>query len=168
MRKILMTMCAVMIIFSQAAAAQIPDYLDEDRTILLSGMHAGTAWYIDKNSVKILEENAPNYQLSAKILIVRYDFYSGEIKKVVDEKNFKYLYQWDERKMYCWENENWRYIPPVGSLAETGNDASGEMTFYIAYGKKFYGGQKWLNEKTGEFRSPNFGENIYKIIDESN
>ncbi len=168
MKKFLMVICATLLIFSQAAAAQVPDYLDEDRNFLLSGMHAGTAWYVDKNSVKILEEDAPNYQIAVKILTVRYDFSGGEIQKVIDEKICNYLYQWDERKMYCRINENWQYIPPVGSLAETGNDASGEMAFYIAYGKKFYGGQKWLDEKTGALRSPNFSEEIYKIIDESN
>ncbi|MBQ7704546.1 MAG: hypothetical protein IJT73_03835 [Selenomonadaceae bacterium] len=168
MKKILISICAILIIFSQAASAQIPDYLDEDRTILLSGMHAGTAWYIDKNSVEVLKEDRPNYQIAVKVLTVRYDFFSGEIQKVVGEKINKYLYQKDAKKMYRWENENWQYIPPVGSLAETGNDAIGEMTFYIAYDEKFYGGQKWLYEKTGEWKSPNFGENIYKIVDESN
>ncbi len=62
MKKFLMVICATLIIFSQAAA-QIPDYLNGDRNFLLSGMHAGTAWHIDKNSVKILT--------------VRYDFYNG-------------------------------------------------------------------------------------------
>lgn len=145
--------------------AQISDYLDEDRNFLLSGYHAGTAWYVDKNSVEILQ-NTPDYQIAVTILTARYDFHSGEIQEVVNKNTAYYSYDTENMKMYVRRNEKWHYLPPVGSLAETGNDASGEMAFYIAYGEKFYGGRKW-RDSDGEMKSPNFGEEIYTRIEES-
>lgn len=41
---------------------------------------------------------------------------------------------------------NWHYLKPMGSWAETGiSMPAGETAFYLAYGRRFYGGKLWYN-----------------------
>lgn len=159
---LLMTFMLLTMMFSTASAG-VPDYLN-DRVLILSGMHGGTAWYIDKSSIVVEENNPPAYVISFQLFRARYDWNTGEIIRVFEATQEKYLYNRKEHEMRVWDGADWKYIPPVGSNAETGNEFSGEMAFYIAFQKPFYGRHQWL-DRSGQMRNPNFGDELYTRID---
>ena len=164
-RATLMLMLMLLTIFG-TASAKVPHYLNV-RVLILSGMHGGTAWYLDKSSVLVEIDDPPAYVITYQLFPARYDLETGEIIRVYEALQEKYLYNVKEHEMRKFNGTEWDYIPPIGSLAETGNEFSGEMAFYIAFGKKFYGGRQWIDRSTGEMRNPNFGEEIYERVDDS-
>lgn len=166
MRQLLLMAFLLLSMAFSTASAGVPDYLN-DRVLILSGMHGGTAWYLDKSSVKVEENNPPAYVISFQLFRAQYDWSTGEIIRVYEATREKYLYNRKEHEMRSWREGDWQYIPPVGSLAETGNEFSGEMAFYIAFQKPFYGGRQWMDHSTGQMRNPNFGDELYKRIDNS-
>lgn len=153
------------ILFCSVAFADYPDYLNGDRNYILAGGHMGYGWYLDKGSLAVESYNPPNYIITVDVVTVE-DANKGNTA-IYSRKTMRYGYDWNNRKMYSFWNNQWHYIPPVGSLAETGHQFSGEMAFYIAYNMKFYGGKKWLNHNNGRYESPNFSDDIYLLVDGS-
>ena len=145
------------------ASADYPDYLGGDRNYLLSGGHMGSGWYVVKNSVKVEVYDPPIYVISGKIVAVR-DADLGNTEIVTSETR-RYLYNIESQKMYSIGDEGCYYIHPVGAMASTGHEFSGEMFFYIAYHMKFYGGKQWWDEIEQRYRDVNFSDNLYEIID---
>ena len=140
-------------------------YLNGDRNFILAGAHMGYAWYVDKSSLVVQNYNPPEYQIAVNVVTVP-DTDQGNIE-ISDVTTHEFYYQWEQRKMYSWRRNAWRYIPPVGTMADTGQEFSGEMAFYMVYHMKFYGGRKWWDAYDGEYKLPNFSENIYTWIDEA-
>lgn len=169
MKRILTMMLFVVCCFlcSTAWASGYPDYLNGDRNFLLCGGHMGVGWYVDKSSLVVQQYNPPVYQLAVNVLIVEDADRGNTVPSRMETK--EYLYNWDERTMYCWWDEKsaWQYIRPVGCMAETGHFFAGEMAFYIAYRMKFYGGRKWYDSHTGNYESPNFSDHLYAVVDGS-
>ncbi len=152
---------------STAWASGYPDYLNGDRNFLLCGGHMGVGWYVDKSSLVVQQYNPPVYQIAVNVLIVENADRGNTAPFRVDTEEF--LYNWDERAMYRWGEKSsaWHYVPPVGSMAETGHHFAGEMAFYIAYHMKFYGGRKWYDSHMGRYASPNFSDGLYAVVDGS-
>lgn len=127
----------------------------------------GDGFYLDKSSLVIQKNKPPVYRIAVNVLIVP-QMDRGNTTSFTVEKRY-YLYQWDVRKMYVFtERDNsWHYIYPCGSMAQTGHEFSGEMAFYLAFHKKFYGGRKWWDEKDKQYRKTNFGDKLYARADGS-
>ncbi len=151
---------------AEAGYGGYSDYLGGDRNLLFCGGHMGYGWYVDKSSLVVQEYNPPTYRIAVNVLTVP-DADRGNTTSYSVTTRY-YMYQWDARKIYVLNGNSWSYIPPIGSLAETGHEFSYEMAFYIAYHMKFYGGQKWRNPRTGQYESPNFSDALYAVVDGSN
>ncbi len=67
--------------------------------------------------------------------------------KITEVRRARFFYNWDLREMYVDSTgkDGWRFLPPLGSWAETGvSMPAGETAFYLAYKMKFYGSKKIL------------------------
>lgn len=150
--------------FGKANADGYPDYLWGNKNFIICGAHMGYAQYVDKSSLVVREYRPPVYRLSIVVLGVQ-DADRGNVTPS-DKSVQSYYYNWDERKMY-YENQNGEltYIYPVGTMARTGHYFAGEMAFYIAYKMKFYGGRKWYDEDFKQMSSPNWSDELYRLVD---
>lgn len=146
------------------AAGIYPDYLDTNHNLLLCGGHMGTGWYVDKTSLVVQEYNPPKYQIAVNVVSVS-NMDRGS--QSVQVNTVYYRYNWDTRKMYVLYDGTWHYLPPVGSMAETGHEFSGEMAFYLAYHMKFYGGRTYWSDRDQQYLSPNFSDHLYEIVDKA-
>ena len=147
--------------------ADYPNYLWGNKNFILCGAHMGYASYIDKTSLVVEEYNPPIYKLAINLIHVP-EADRGNIEPSGTGTSH-FMYNWESRRMYWWSSKDneWKYIPPVGSFAETGHYFHGEMAFYLAYNMKFYGGQQWYSTREGRYMNPNFPDNIYTLIDGS-
>ncbi|EEQ48876.1 hypothetical protein HMPREF0908_0904 [Selenomonas flueggei ATCC 43531] len=147
--------------------ADYPNYLWGNKNFILCGAHMGYASYIDKTSLVVEEYNPPIYKLAIREIHVP-EADRGNIEPS-GSGTAHFMYNWESRRMYWWDfrDNEWRYIPPVGTMAETGHYFDGEMAFYLAYNMKFYGGQQWYSAREGRYMDPNFSDNIYTLIDGS-
>lgn len=159
-------MMSLMLMPALTASAGVPEYLN-DRVLILSGMHGGTAWYIDKSSIVIEKESPPVYEISFQLFRAQYDMNVGDIVRVFNQTVERYMYNTKEHEMYHWREDDstWHYVAPVGSRTDTGSEFSGEMAFYLAYKQAFYGGRRWRDRHTGELRDTPFGSELYDRID---
>lgn len=158
---ILLICCSIA---SIAFASGYPDYLGGNRNLLFCGGHMGTGWYVDKTSLVVQEYNPPKYQIAVNVLQVN-DADRGNTSYSVHTVYWRY--DWNTRKMYRSNTgyNNWHYVPPTGSLAETGHEFSGEMAFYLAYHMKFYGSKTYWNDFLQKRVGPNCGTHIYDVVD---
>ena len=129
------------------------DYLGGDRNYLMTYGHQDSAMYMDKRTLSIEKYDPPIYVISFDEVMVHQAAF-GNTDIAWREKYF-YLYNWDERKMYCLYKDSWHYISPTGNRIETSGLVAGEMAFYIAYKMKFYG---------SKFETA-FTDGIYLIVD---
>ena len=164
MKKILLLVSFLCtLLFAGTVMASYPDYLGGNRNLLLCGGHMGIGWYVDKTSLVVQEYNPPVYQIAVNVLSVPN---ADRGNTSFDTHTVYWRYHWDTRKMYRLdENGTWQYVPPVGSMAQTGHEFSGEMAFYLAYHMKFYGGRKFWDNYHGSWESPNFSDDLYRIVD---
>lgn len=166
MRSVFCGVLLMVLMMFGTASAHVTEYLN-DGDLILCGMHQGTAWYIDKSSVRIEEKNAPSCIISFQLFRAQYELNTGKITRVFDATVEKYLYNVKEHEMHHWNGSEWHYISPVGDRTETGSEFSGEMAYYIAYHKGFYGGRLWSDRRTGKNMAPPFGSELYERIDNS-
>ena len=71
---------------------------------------------------------------------------STEIKNV---HTYRFFYNSDLGQMYLDfnNNDNWRYLNPQGSWAETGiSMPAGEIAFALSYNYKFYGDRAYYSD----------------------
>lgn len=162
LKMVLFLVCCLAVNFAYAYAPY-PDYLGGNKNFIICGGHMGIGWYLDKSSLVVQEYNPPTYRIAVNVLSVEHAD-EGNITPYQTETE-QYLYDWNKKAMYKLNDKGWRYIPPVGSMAETGHHFSGEMAFYIAYHMKFYGGQRWRNPHTGNYERPNFSDALYSLVD---
>ena len=144
-----------LILSTCAASADYPDYLDAEKNYVLCGMHAGTGWYINRKSVKVLLYDPPNYRIAVDVAVVR-DAVNGSTKISQTLCN-EYFYDWNERKMYFVTDGEKVFIPPYGTTAELPSSYDGELAFFIAYKMKFYG-------ELYADKNYNFSEELYNRL----
>ncbi len=122
----------------------IPQYLWDDENYSCVWTQMDDAFYLDKSSIYIEEEDPPHYILRVLVLRTRQHHYNDILPSAI--RSYRLLYDEDEEKMYVETKEKrWHYMPPHGSNAESGLQMRvGEAAFYLAYGEKFYGAApKW-------------------------
>lgn len=124
----------------------IPQYLWDDANYPRVWTQMDNAFYLDKSSIYIEMEDPPQYILRALILSTPMHHNHKDIMPLSISLE-RLLYDEEEEKMYAWwhRDEEWHYMPPHGSNAESGMGMRvGEAAFYLAYGEKFYGAApKW-------------------------
>lgn len=155
MKKFVVSFMAVfMMMISTALAATYtspyPEHLGGDANYILCDGHMGSAWYIDRSSLNVQKYAPPQYIIAVNV--VRVDDADRGNTAIADVKTYRFFYNIDLGRMYVDRNLNddWRYINPDGSWAETGIVMPvGEMAFALAYNYKFYG---------------NFGDAFYNRI----
>ena len=160
---IILSFVALVMLPGGRAWAEYPDYLKGDKNYILCGGHMGRGWYVDKASLMVQQDNAPNYLIAVEVVEV--DNADRGNTAIANKNKCRYSYDGAKNKMYSFWEDEWHYIEPVGCMAQTGHEFSGEMAFYLAFHKKFYGGKKWLDATTGEYAWPNFGEELYTRVD---
>ena len=116
--------------------ATYPKYLDEQKTYVLCGVHAGTAWYVNRKSVDVVKFDASQVQLAVEVAVVPR---AGDGDLTANYIRNEYFYDWPERKMYEIRGGEKVFIAPYGSTAELVNSYDGELAFFIKYRQKFYG-----------------------------
>ena len=164
---------------SVTSAGEIyPTYLYGNKNFIYCGAHMGIVWYIDKSSLVVEENTSSHCKIVVNVLKAQFTSDGFNLDRldspiVTTQKN-QFYYDLNNRKMYKWIEPNqyvkgneWHYIAPVGSFAETGHTFSGEIAFYIAFNKKFYGGRKHYNNYTKRYENIKFSDIMYKYVDEA-
>ena len=168
---------------SVARADDYPIFWRGNKDYPLVFGHTGTAFYLNKKSIKI-ELNAPPYYIITAATVnvsnsgvtpdhPKYNKYEDPSNVM----NCKFFY--DEAEMDMREGDisksSWRYLRPQGINAESGFFLwLGEAVFYVATGRKFYGNYLWKDmdyagkvykNEQGEARYRDvFGDNFYKTL----
>ncbi|WP_296732301.1 hypothetical protein [Anaerovibrio sp.] len=110
---------------------------------LLEG-HMGAGYYLDKSSVKVLNNDSDTPVIEAEIFMVD-DAYGGKTTETYRNK-MKFKYNTKSVKLYYERNGKWTYLNPNGPMAETrGVKSLGEAAYFVSFGKKFYHG--YMDEK---------------------
>ena len=151
MKKLVISFMAVfMMMMSTTFASPYPDHLNGDPNYILCDGHMGVAWYVDRSSLNVQKYAPPQYIIAVNVVTVPdADKGSTAISQV---KTYRFFYNSDLVRMYLDRNLNddWSYIDPNGSWAQTGIIMpTGEIAFALAYNYKFYG---------------NFGDEFYNRI----
>ena len=142
-------------ILSRAAFANYPTYLNGDRNLILCDGHMGVAWYVDRTSLVVQKYEPPQYIIAVNVVTAdsavgdERDFYSGGKGRIKEVRTMRFFYNWDLRKMYVGKGgaDDWRFIPPTGSWAETGiSMPAGEIAFALAYNMRFYGSMPFYDK----------------------
>ena len=144
MKKFFVVLSFFALIFSSAVVdagyldgnAEYPKYLDDQKIYVLCGVHAGTAWYVNRKSVDVTLFDPPRFQLAVEVAVVPR---AGDGDLTAEYTRNEYFYDWAQRKMYAVKSGEKIFIPPYGTTAELPSSYDGELAFFIAYGKKFYG-----------------------------
>ena len=138
---------------SVAFAVGYPRFWKGDTNYPLVWGKQGTAWYLDKKSVKIKLNDSPYYVITARTIAVSHSDYSPGNEKYSNDKDagstldYEFFYDEDEADMRIGYNSNWRYLRPNGSNVESGMAMYvGEAVFFVATGCKFYGNYLWKYE----------------------
>ena len=167
----LTVMLFCILLSSTVLASNYPTYLNNNRNYIFCGGHQGVGWYVDRTSLVVQEYNPPHYIIAVNVVIASLSSDGFQLDRVnspiINKVETRYYYyNWDERKMYRLNNKDnkYHYIPPVGSLAETGHEFSGELAFYIAYRTKFYGGRQYYDSSTGRYENVNFSDSLYANV----
>ena len=152
--------------FWKSSSVKFQNYLRDDKNYPLIFARYESAWYLDKNSIKVEVNDPPYYIISANTIFLLLDskssFYENNPGALEGDKNlnsYRFFYNEDEmemrldRKSSNWGlffstefNENdWIYIyPPLNwGLSGTRPVCVGEAMFYVALGRKFYGNFLW-------------------------
>ena len=129
-----------MMMISTAFASPYPDHLNGDPNYILCDGHMGVAWYVDRSSLNVQKYAPPQYIIAVNVVTVPdADKGSTAISQV---KTYRFFYNSDLVRMYVDRNlnDNWSYLDPNGSWAQTGIIMpTGEIAFALAYNYKFYG-----------------------------
>ena len=166
---------ALLLTIGQSSTANAEEVIPEEYlnggVLILGEYGVGLAWYLDKSSVRIEQEGPPQYIISFQMFPTRYDRNTGEITRVFDGHRAKCMYDVEKDAMYFFNTgfqpvADWAYIDPVGPAGESPIDTLGEMAWYILYQKPFYGGRKW-KDGNGQMRWSNYGDELYRRIDNS-
>ena len=152
--------------FWKSSTVKFQNYLHGDKNYPLIFARYDSAWYLDKNSIKVEVNDPPYYIISANTAFVLLDskssYYENNPSALERDKNlnsYRFFYNEDETEMRLdnkssnWKifflnesNENdWIYIyPPLNwGLSGTRPVCVGEAVFYAALGRKFYGNFLW-------------------------
>lgn len=113
-----------------------PDYLGGNKNLILISGKMGYAKYLDKKSVVVKKYAPPVYKLTVTVLSAREP---GRGVEITGKRKIDFLYKWDTRKMYIYVDNSWKEIEPAQYGYQEFAHMVGEMAFYIAYHKKFYG-----------------------------
>ena len=116
--------------------AEYPKYLDDQKIYVLCGVHAGTAWYINRKSIDVERFDPPHFRLAVEVAVVPR---AGDGDLTAKYVRNEYFYDLAEHKMYAVRDGEKVFIAPYGSTAELPSSYDGELAFFIKYGKKFYG-----------------------------
>lgn len=142
----LLSMLSIMMC-SCTAFANYPTHLYGDKNFILCDGHMGSAWYVDRSSLNVQKYEPPQYIIAVNVVRVdNADRRSTEIKNV---HTYRFFYNSDLGQMYVDfnNNDNWRYLNPQGSWAETGiSMPAGEIAFVLAYNYKFYGDRAYYSD----------------------
>ncbi|MBQ6005008.1 MAG: hypothetical protein IJL14_02025 [Selenomonadaceae bacterium] len=125
--------------FQPAAHADYPQYLNGDPDYILTDGQMGTGFYMKKSSLNVEQYSPPLYIISVSVYFVNNaDRGNTTYNKV---QTLRFRYDWDRRAMHVQSNDGgWRYLDPNGSRSQTMLSLpTGELAFYVAYRKKFYG-----------------------------
>lgn len=153
-RLILILVGMVILAFSAVTSANYPTYLNGNRNLILCDGHMGVAWYVDRTSLNVQRYDPPQYIIAVNVVTAssaynnEEDFYNGGKGRITDVKTMRFFYNWNLREMYIdtTGKDGWRFLPPMGSWAETGvSKPAGEIAFYLAYKMKFYGGMSFYD-----------------------
>lgn len=143
MKKILMAfIVACITILSSVAFAYnpYPTHLGGNSNYILCDGKMGTAWYVDRSSLNVQKYAPPQYIIAVNVVTVN-NANNGNTD-ISQVKTFRFFYNSDLVQMYEDRNlhDDWRYLDPNGSWAETGIAMpAGEIAFALAYNYKFYG-----------------------------
>jgi len=177
MAKRLFVLVAALLTFfcSTALAFEYPTYLNGDRNFIICGAHMGVACYVKKSSVVVQNYAPPDYEIYVETIMANFNDSQGwpvspnvyKLSKLIPSV---YRYNTNSMRMtvYNKKENNWRYIKPAGSMADTGHWYPGEMAYYIAFGQRFYGSRQWRHPYDGRMTNANCAsDRFYSNVDNS-
>ena len=131
----------LMLTFQPSAQAAYPAHINGDHDYILTFGRQGVGYYVQRSSLNVEQYKPPIYILSIKVYYVNDADRGGT--RLSQPTTLRFRYDWDSRAMYSDSAGKWNYIDPKQYAS---NVAIGEMAFYIAYGKKFYGTNGYFND----------------------
>lgn len=124
---------------NNSVSASYPTYLGGNSNYVLVDGHMGVAWYLDRSSLVVQKYAPPQYIIAVNVGKVN-DADRGNTS-ISDVKTFRFFYNYDLQRIYIDRTgtDDWVYINPNGSRAETGVALpTGRKAFALAYGISFY------------------------------
>ena len=137
-----------------ACAAEVPRFWNGDKSCPLIWEDSATAWYLDKNSIKVKVNDPSFFIITAQIITT-----SG-----IETHDF--FYDEDEPDMRIFDKTiaDWRYLNPCDATAkELPFIYMGEAVFYVANGRKLYGNYLWKTNIDGKIQyTDKFKDEMYQ------
>ena len=118
-----------------AHAYYYPDYWNGDRNFIFVDGKQGAALYMKKSSLNVEQYAPPIYVISVDLYHVDDPDRNNTRYRSIDVRRFRYNFA--KREMYT-QDRSGKWNRLMSGVSSTTTSA-GEMAFYIAYGKKFYG-----------------------------
>lgn len=114
-----------------------PKYLNGDKNYIFCGAYRTWVGYAVRNSLNVERYNPPNYIISIDIVNTH------NCIKITGRGTSRFAYDWESKQAYeIEENGDWTLLDPRGKGPRSvgfKEALEAEMTFYLAYKKKFYG-----------------------------
>ena len=114
-----------------------PKYLNGDKNYIFCGAYRTWVGYAVINSLNVERYNPPNYIISIDIV----NFQDHGKMEITGRETWRFAYDWESKQAWIIEkNGNWTLRDPTrrGKAYDLKAEIA-EMTFYLAYKKKFYG-----------------------------
>ena len=144
MKKILLLLFSLCLFLTASPASANP-FLNDDPNYVWVDVNQGKCWYIDRSSLYVEKYEPPQYIIVTNVCTVPRASY-GETT-ITNVFPMRFFYNWKENKMYVdkkFGTSDWMYLQPLGpAYINRLNMPAGEMAFYLAYHKKFYGRYKY-------------------------
>lgn len=142
------------LVTSVAFANEHQHFWNDDKNCPLVWEDSQSAWYLDKNSIKVKVSDAPFFIITAQIITP-----SGT-------ETYEFFFDEDAPDMRFFDKSvaDWRYLNP-GEVAANEEYLMyvGEAVFYVVQGQKFYGNYLWKTETNGKFNYVDkFNDEIYQ------
>ena len=160
--KVWLLITLFMLLAMPMASAEIQTHYNGNSDYPMVDLHQGYVTYIDKTSLYVRLYAPPNYWVSV-VTFVADDYGNGT---AFNYKSHEFDYVYNDPDMFINRNgprERWyplfEHGRPNYELMKIG-----EAAFYLEYGIRFYGRQKWLSKNTGTYEEC-LPDEFYDILD---
>ena len=153
-----------MLLVMPMANAEIQLHYNGDPRFPMIDIHQGYVTYIDKTSLYVLLYAPPDYRVCVATFTAS-DYGKGPASNY-QSYEFNYFYDDDDPYMFINRHGPRERLDPAGDIGYPNYFLmkTGEATFYLEYGIKFYGRHTWWSNSTKRYEKC-LPDEFYDILD---